>query len=59
MPVLLLRGGSTNTRGIRLAVSMNFGPLVLTNSGPPPVIKSAEPGRGQAQQVGVGSLSFP
>src|SRR6201995_2774800 len=39
-----------------LAVSMNFGPLVLTNSGPPPVIKSAEPGRGQAQQVGVGSL---
>src|SRR3954451_12676623 len=27
-----------------LAVSMNFGPLVLLNSGPPPVVTSAEPG---------------
>ena len=52
-----LQGGRVVQRHV--AVSMNFGPLVLTNSGPPPVIKSAEPGRGQAQQVGVGSLSFP
>jgi hypothetical protein len=27
-----------------LAVSMNFGPLVLTNSGPPSGVQSAEPG---------------
>jgi hypothetical protein len=28
----------------RMAMSMNFGPLVLMNSGPPPVVTSAEPG---------------
>ena len=27
-----------------MAVSMNFGPLVLTNSGPPSGVQSAEPG---------------
>jgi len=44
---------------MHLAVSMNFGPLVLTNSGPPSGVQSAEPGRGRAHQVSVGSLSFP
>src|ERR1700759_4644018 len=42
-----------------VAVSMNFGPLVLTNSGPPSGVQSAEPGPGRAHQVSVGSLSFP
>jgi FtsH-binding integral membrane protein len=43
----------------QVAVSMNFGPLVLTNSGPPSGVQSAEPSRGRAHQVSVGSLSFP
>jgi hypothetical protein len=44
---------------LAVAMSMNFGPLVLTNSGPPSGVQSAEPGRGRAHQVSVGSLSFP
>ena len=33
-----------------VAVTMNIGPLVLTNIGPPPDVRSVEPGRGPAQQ---------
>ena len=34
-----------------VAVTMNFGPLVLTNIGPPPGVAPAEPGLGPAQRV--------